>query len=38
MRRRIDPVDLEFGFVAALLALPLVKGSVQLLMAAFAAL
>ena len=38
MRRPIDPVDLEFGFLALVLAIPLVKGSVQLLIAAFAAL
>ena len=38
MRRPIDPLDLEFGFVALLLAIPLVKAGAQLLMAAFAAL
>jgi hypothetical protein len=38
MRRPIDPTDLEFGFLAFLLAIPLVKGGVELLMAAFAAL
>ena len=38
MRRQLDPIDLEFGFLAFILAIPLVKGGVQLAMAFFAAL